>query len=131
MVNCAVILGRLTAEPELKVTPSNISTTSFTVAVDRNFTQNGERQADFIDVVAWRSTAEFVCKHFHKGSVIAVQGHIQTRSYEDRNGNKRKAVEIVADNVSFGTDKGRSAPERGYPDEQPEYLDIPEECLPY
>ena len=69
MVNCAVILGRLVAEPELKVTSSNISTTSFTVAVDRNFTQNGERQADFIDVVAWRSTAEFVCKHFHKGSV--------------------------------------------------------------
>ena len=107
MVNCAVILGRLTAEPELKVTPSNIRTTSFAAAVDRNFTQNGERQADFIDVVAWRSTAEFVCKHFHKGSVIAVQGHIQTRSYEDRNGNKRKAVEIVADNVSFAGSSAR------------------------
>lgn len=127
MVNCAVILGRLVAEPELKVTSSNISTTSFTVAVDRNFTQNGERQADFIDVVAWRSTAEFVCKHFHKGSVIAVQGHIQTRSYEDRNGNKRKAVEIVADNVSFGADKGRSASS----DEETEYKDIPEDELPY
>lgn len=102
MLNSAVILGRLVADPELKVTPSNVRTTSFTVAVDRNFTQNGERNADFIDVVAWRSTAEFVCKHFHKGSMIAVQGHIQTRNYEDRNGNKRKAVEIVADEVSFG-----------------------------
>lgn len=101
MLNSAVILGRLVAEPELKVTPSNIATTSFTVAVDRNFTQDGERQADFIDVVAWRNTAEFICRNFHKGSMIGIQAHIQTRNYEDRNGNKRKAVELIADEVCF------------------------------
>ena len=102
MLNCAIIMGRLVADPELRTTTSGISVTSFRVAVDRNFIRAGEeRQADFIDVVAWRQTAEFVTKYFHKGSMIAVQGSIQTRNYADRNGNKRTAVEIVADNVSF------------------------------
>ena len=102
MLNCAVIMGRLVADPELRTTTSGISVTSFRVAVDRNFVRQGEeRQADFIDVVAWRQTAEFVTRFFRKGSMIAVQGSIQTRGYEDRNGNKRTAVEIVADNVSF------------------------------
>ena len=101
MVNCAVIMGRLVANPELRVTEkSGLSITSFTVAVDRNF--GGEdKQADFIDVIAWRGTAEFICNYFRKGSMIAIQGHIQTRTYEDKKGNKRKAVEVVADNVSF------------------------------
>ncbi|MBQ6543311.1 MAG: single-stranded DNA-binding protein, partial [Clostridia bacterium] len=90
MLNCAIIMGRLVADPELRTTTSGISVTSFRVAVDRNFIRAGEeRQADFIDVVAWRQTAEFVTKYFHKGSMIAVQGSIQTRNYEDRNGNKR------------------------------------------
>ena len=102
MLNCAVIMGRLVADPELRTTTSGISVISFRVAVDRNFVRSGEeRQADFIDVVAWRQTAEFVSRYFRKGSMIAVQGSIQTRNYEDRNGNKRTAVEIVADNVSF------------------------------
>ena len=102
MLNCAVIMGRLVADPELRTTTSGISVTSFRVAVDRSFVRQGEeRQADFIDVVAWRQTAEFVTRFFRKGSMIAVQGSIQTRNYEDRNGNKRTAVEIVADNVSF------------------------------
>lgn len=102
MLNCAVIMGRLVADPELRTTTSGISVISFRVAVDRNFVRQGEeRQADFIDVVAWRQTAEFVSRYFRKGSMIAVQGSIQTRNYEDRNGNKRTAVEIVADNVSF------------------------------
>lgn len=102
MLNCAVIMGRLVADPELRTTTSGISVISFRVAVDRNFVRQGEeRQADFIDVVAWRQTAEFVSRFFRKGSMIAVQGSIQTRNYEDRNGNKRTAVEIVADNVSF------------------------------
>lgn len=106
MLNCAIIMGRLTDSPELKTTPNGVSVTSFRVAVDRNFVRQGEeRQADFIDVVAWRKTAEFVCGHFRKGSMIAVQGSIQSRNYEDRNGQKRTVIEIVAENVSFCGDK--------------------------
>lgn len=102
MLNCAVIMGRLTADPELRTTTNGVSVTSFSVAVDRAYQKAGaDRQTDFINVVAWRQTAEFVSRYFHKGSMIAVQGSIQTRNYEDRNGNKRTAVEIVADNVSF------------------------------
>ncbi len=102
MINCAVIMGRLTADPELRTTSNGISVTSFTVAVDRSYVRAGEeRQADFINVTAWRQTADFVTRYFRKGSMIAVQGSIQTRSYEDKNGNKRTATEIIADNVSF------------------------------
>lgn len=102
MINNAVIMGRLTADPELRTTGNGISVTGFTVAVDRNYQRQGqERQTDFIGVVAWRQTAEFVSRYFRKGQMIAVQGSIQTRNYEDRNGVKRTAVEIVADTVSF------------------------------
>ena len=95
-------MGRLTADPELNKTQSGISVTRITVAVDRAFVRQGEeRQADFIDVRCWRQTAEFVCKYFQKGSMSAVQGSIQTGSYEDKNGIRRKTFEIVADNVSF------------------------------
>jgi len=118
MINTAVIMGRLTAEPELKNTGAGVSVCTFTVAVDRRFKGQGEeRQADFIEVVAWRQTAEFVSKFFHKGSMIAVQGSIQTRSYEDRNGVRRKAVEIVADQVSFTGSKNENA--GGYRDDVP------------
>lgn len=105
MLNSAIIIGRLTAAPELKTTPNGVPVTSFSVAVDRKFRQGEEKKADFIDVVAWRKTAEFVCSHFCKGSMIAVQGAIQSRNYEDRNGQKRTAIEIVAENVSFCGDK--------------------------
>ena len=101
MLNCAVIMGRLTADPELRQTPSGVSVTRFTVAVDRGYVKAGEeRKADFINVVAWRQTAEFVSRYFQKGSMIAVQGSIQTGSYE-KDGIKRYTVEISADNVSF------------------------------
>ena len=106
MLNTAVLMGRLTADPELRHTPNNLAVTSFTLAVDRSYVKSGaERQTDFIDVVAWRSTAEFVCRYFHKGQLVAVQGSIQTRSYTDREGIKRKAFEIVADNVHFAESK--------------------------
>lgn len=109
MLNCAVIMGRLTADPELRTTPNGVSVTSFSVAVDRSYQKAGEdRQTDFINVVAWRQTAEFVSRYFHKGSMIAVQGSIQTRNYEDKTGAKRTAVEIVADNVSFCGSKAES-----------------------
>lgn len=106
MLNVAVLMGRLVADPELRHTPNDISVTSFTLAVDRSYVKAGaERQTDFIDVVAWRGTADFVCKYFRKGQLAAVQGSIQTRSYTDKEGNKRKAFEIVADNVHFAEPK--------------------------
>ena len=108
MLNCAVIMGRLTADPELRQTPSGVAVTRFTVAVDRTFVKAGEeRKADFINVVAWRQTAEFVTRYFSKGSMIAVQGAIQTGSYE-KDGVKRSTFEIVADNVSFCGSKSES-----------------------
>ena len=109
MLNSCVIMGRLTADPELRTTSSGLSVTSFTVAVDRSFARPGEeKQTDFIPVTAWRSTADFVTKYFRKGSMIAVQGALQTRKYEDNNGNKRTAFEIVASNVSFCGSKAES-----------------------
>ena len=107
MLNTVILMGRLTADPELKKTPSGVSVTSFTVAVNRSYGKQ-ERQTDFIECVAWRNTAEFICKYFRKGQMIAVQGSIQTRSYQDKQGNKRKAVEVQADNVSFADSKGSS-----------------------
>lgn len=102
MLNTCAIIGRLTKDPELRQTQQGTSVCSFTIACDRNYTPKGqERQADFIDIVAWRGTADFVCQWFGKGQMIAVQGSLQTRTYQDKNGNNRKAVEIVADQVSF------------------------------
>lgn len=100
MLNSAIIIGRLTADPELRTTQSGLSVTSFTVAVDRAFSGE-EKKTDFLNCVAWRSTADFVTRYFKKGQMIAVQGSIQTRNYEDKNGNKRTAVEILADKISF------------------------------
>ena len=116
MLNCAVLMGRLVADPELRTTTSGISVTSFRIAVDRSFVRQGEeRQADFIDIVAWRQTADFVCRYFRKGSMIAVQGSIQTRAYEDKQGNKRTAVEVVADNVSFCGSKAENGTQNDFP----------------
>lgn len=115
MLNVAVLTGRFVADPELRYTPNNVAVTSFTIAVNRSFAKQGaDRQTDFIDIVAWRSTAEFVCKYFKKGSLISIQGSIQTRTYEDKQGNKRKAVEIVADNVHFVESKSSSSESANY-----------------
>lgn len=106
MLNTAILMGRLTAEPELRHTPNNVAVTAFTLAVDRSYVKAGEeRETDWIEVVCWRSTAEFVSKYFRKGQLIAVQGSIQTRNYTDKEGNKRKAVEIIADSVYFAEPK--------------------------
>ena len=102
MINSVVIMGRLTYEPELRATPSGVSVVRFQVAVDRSYQKAGEeRKTDFIDVTAWRQTAEFVSKYFHKGSMIAVEGSIQTDNFTDKDGNKRKSVQLVANQVSF------------------------------
>ena len=109
MINSSVIMGRLTYEPELRTTPSGLSVMRFQIACERSFTPKGEeRKTDFIDVVAWRQTAEFISRYFHKGDMIAVQGSIQTENYTDRDGNKRKSVEVVASNVSFCGSKTES-----------------------
>lgn len=102
MLNIAVIMGRLVADPELRTTPAGHSVCSFRIACDRSHVQQGqERQADFIDVVAWRQSAEFVSKYFKKGGLIAVEGRLQTRQYRDKQGSNRTAVEVVANNISF------------------------------
>ncbi len=106
MLNKAILMGRLTADPELRHTPNQVPVTSFTLAVNRSYSQNKEQAAtDFIDIVAWRSTAEFVCKYFKKGMQVAVTGAIQTRTWKDNQGNNRKSVEIVADEVFFADSK--------------------------
>ena len=103
MLNSAIIQGRICANPELRHTPNDIAVTTFTVATDKG--SGDKKQTSFIDCVAWRGTAELVCKWFQKGSAIIVQGSIQTRSYQDKDGNKRKAFEVVADNVHFAESK--------------------------
>ena len=104
MLNHIVIMGRLTRDPELRTTQSGVSVTSFTVAVDRDFggRDGGEKQTDFIDCVAWRQTADFVSKYFTKGRMAVVSGRLQSRKWQDRDGNNRTSWEIVADNVYFG-----------------------------
>ena len=100
-MNKATLIGRLAADPELRQTGSGIAVTSFTIAVDRPYVKGSDRQTDWIDIVAWRNTAEFVCKYFQKGSPIIIEGSIQTRRYQDKNGNNRTAFEVVANNVQF------------------------------
>ena len=106
MLNKVILMGRLTRDPELRTTPQGVSVCTFSVAVDRGYVRQGEeRQADFINVVAWRSTAEFVSKYFIKGQMIAVVGRIQTRNYDDKDGKKVYVTEVVADEISFADSK--------------------------
>lgn len=109
MLNCVTLMGRLVADPELRTTGTGKSVCTFRIAVDRSYQRAGEqRQADFITIVAWESTANFVCRYFAKGSMIAVQGSIQTRQYEDNSGAKRTAFEVLAREVSFCGSKAES-----------------------
>ena len=111
MLNKIFIMGRLTRDPELRRTQSGTAVTSFSLAVDRDYkSQSGEKETDFIDVVAWRSTAEFVSKYFQKGSMIAIEGSLQTRQYQDKNGNNRTATEVLASQVSFCGGKAAEKP---------------------
>lgn len=132
MINVVAIMGRLVADPELKTTPAGINVCTFRIACDRSFVRQGQqRQADFIDVVAWRHNADFLCKHFAKGQLVAVQGRLQTRQYQDRNGNNRTAVEVVAESLSFAgsskkpggqaVDDGGEAPPSSRSDSAPGY----------
>ena len=117
MLNHIVLMGRLTRDPELRYTQSQIPVASFSLAVDRDFggRDGGERQTDFIDIVAWRSTAEFVSKYFTKGSMAVVSGRLQIRDWTDREGGKRRSAEVVADNVYFGESKRRDGGDTSRP----------------
>lgn len=109
MFNLVVLTGRLTADPELKTTPNGVSVTSFSIAVQRKQkNSNGEYETDFINIVAWRQTAEFITKHFTKGSLIGIEGSIQTRKYKDKDDRMRRAFEVVANNVQFVGAKEKS-----------------------
>ena len=128
MLNKIILMGRLTRDPELRRTQTGTAVTSFSLAVDRDFkSQNGEKETDFIDIVAWRGTAEFVSKYFTKGRMAVVEGRLQIRDWTDRDGGKRRSAEVIADNVYFGDSKreggsdyspapayGTPAPSRGY-----------------
>ena len=105
MLNRAILMGRLVANPELRTTPNGIPVTSFRIAVDRPVSRGAERQTDFIDIVAWRRTAEFVSQWFTKGMMAVVVGSIQSRRWQDKNGNNRTSIEVVADEVQFGESK--------------------------
>lgn len=134
--NKVILIGNMVADPELKKTQSGVSVTSFRIAVGRRFTRQGEQpQADFIDIVAWRNTAEFVTRFFTKGKPILVCGQLQTRTWTDANGQKRYATEVVADEISFVGNKndgggsnygGYNAPAPGQSDPQPNYSSAPD-----
>lgn len=129
MLNVVAIMGRLVADPELRTTPNGNNVCSFRIACDRNFVQQGqERQADFIDIVAWRGQADFVSKYFQKGSMVAITGSLQSRNYKDKNGNSRTAVEVLADQINFAgpkkaqqVDDGGEAPPKDYREPAPAY----------
>ena len=114
MLNRIVIMGRLVRDPELRTTQTGVPVTSFTLAVDRDYKNrdSGEKSTDFIDVVAWRQTAEFICKYFAKGRMAVAEGRLQIRDWKDREGNNRRSAEVVADNVYFGDSKRDSNPDR-------------------
>lgn len=123
MINRVILMGRLVSDPELKTTTSGISVTSFRIAVDRSYVKAGaERQADFFDIVAWRNTAEFVCRNFGKGSLIAVDGQLQSRQYQAKDGSNRTVIEVVADNVSFTGERR----EQGAYSQRESYSQIPQ-----
>jgi single-strand DNA-binding protein len=109
MLNICVLTGRLVEDPELRTTKSDVHATSLRLAVQRDYTKDGEKITDFFDVIAWRGTAEFVCEYFHKGNMISVAGKIQNRSWSDKNGDNRVKTEIIADNVYFAESKPKDA----------------------
>lgn len=124
MLNHIVLMGRLTRDPELRRTGSGIAVASFSLAVDRDFgssANNGEKETDFIDIVAWRNTAEFVSKYFTKGRMAVVSGRLQIRNWTDKEGNKRRSAEVVADNVYFGDSKRDAAGDNGGYSPAPSY----------
>lgn len=134
-MNKAILVGNLTREPEMRATPNGVSVTSFTVAVQRRYkSQDGTQQADFINCVAWRGTAEFIAKYFTKGSKIGIVGTIQTRTYDDQNGNKRYVTEVVVDDAEFVTSKAQNTgakQQEAAPDGLEEYEPLDDSEFPF
>lgn len=125
MLNKIIIMGRLTRDPEMRRTQGGTAVTSFTMAVDRDFkSQSGEKETDSIDVVAWRNTGEFAAKYLAKGRMAAVEGRIQVRDWQDKDGNRRKSVEVVADNVYFADSKRDSKPQESRTVDDQEFDEI-------
>lgn len=120
MLNRIVLIGRLTRQPELRITPSSVSVTTFTLAVDRKPNQAGQKETDFIDVVVFGKLAEITCKYMDKGRLVAVEGRVQTRSYETKDGQKRKVFEVVGDNIEFLSPKPKSNDSQEAPSDVPE-----------
>ena len=126
MLNKIILMGRLTRDPELRKTGNGTAVTSFTLAVDRDYKpQDGERETDFIDIVAWRGTGEFVSKYFTKGRMAVVEGRLQVRDWKDKDGNKRRSTEVIADNVYFGDSKRSESGTQEAP--AGEFQELPEE----
>ena len=136
--NKVILVGNLTADPELKQTPSGATTTTFRIAVNRKYSKEGNTSTDFFSIVAWKSTAEFVCKYFKKGSAILVSGPLQTRTWKDKDGGNRYATEVIADEVMFVDGKGENEAQKepasfsAYPKEAPNFETIGnDENLPF
>ena len=126
MLNNVVLMGRLTKDPELKQTPQGVSVAQFSLAVDRNYAKGEGKQTDFINIIAWRNTADFVSKYFTKGQLVAVRGRLQTRTWQDQSGQKRYATDVVADEVFFAESKSKT-------DENPimEGFSVSDDNLPF
>jgi single-strand DNA-binding protein len=139
MLNCVTLIGRLTADPELRTTTTGKSVANFRIAVDRAYSKGDNKQTDFITIVAWENTADFISKYFGKGSMIALRGEIQTRNYEDKDGNKRTATEVLAREVSFCGGKNETSPGQTAAPAAPTYTPAPadfeeigaDDVLPY
>ena len=132
-MNKVILMGRLVADPELKTTPSGLSVTTVRVAVNRRYSADGTNTADFFDVVCWRQTADFVAKYFAKGRMIGVVGSLQTRSWTDKNGNKRYVTEVIADEAYFCGDKAETETKaKAKPEAEPELTEVDDgEELPF
>ena len=139
MLNNVILMGLLVADPDMRVTTTNKSVVNFRIAVDRSYSKGNDKQADFITIVAWENTADFIYKYFHKGDMIALRGEIQTRNYEDNSGNKRTAFEVLAREVSFcgGKNETSTAPAQApatptYSASMPDFEEIPDDSeLPF
>ena len=129
MLNTVILMGRLTRDPELRQTPQGVSVAQFSLAVERNYSKGEEKQTDFINIIAWRNTADFVSKYFTKGQLVAVRGRLQTRTWQDQSGQKRYATDVVADEVFFAESRGKAE----QTDENPimEGFSVSDENLPF
>jgi single-strand DNA-binding protein len=134
MLNKVILMGRLTRTPEPAQTPSGVAVARFSIAVNRRFAKEGQQQVDFISCTAWRSTAEFICKHFKKGNMIAVAGSIQTRSWDGQDGKKQFATDVIADEVYFTGEKAQTVQDSGYEAQtfsEDEFDVLPDEDSPF